>query len=216
MTDQTDKSMASNGAAPASAPASSNADPGAAFDAVLKDFEAKTKESASQPVTLDHLSRLTKGIQPVVEFVNLERQAKLDARIDADLNTSIDDIAKSYPDAPQAAIKKIIRDALYHMVDTDDAAREGWQNRDSAPPVWNGFKDKLKTEIGAILDDFKPKTETNDTRTDLDRAAAAVRNVSTQPTPVPDFDPVKAFNMGDREWENYKRDYYSKQRAASG
>lgn len=167
------------------------ASPGSDYKSLLQEYEAKTT-----PATVADLSRFAKLIEPVVGFVEEKRVGELQSQLQKDIDDSVSVVKGDLPDE----WKTIARGHIEGLVATKDDYRNAWENRSKNPEAW---KEKC-TLANADLAKLRNPQSTNDVRTDIDRAAAAVRNISTEPPRFEQPDPVTAMRMSDRDWEAYK------------
>ena len=183
MTQQTDQNTgnppANSGAAPA-VPAESE------FTKLLNEFE---KSTANQPV-----ATLLKELQPVVEYARDELSAKAEARVEGDLKDAVtylkdDDQAKTIPD-------KFVQGYLRQFSVDNPEVAQAWENRRTNPNEW---KAKLKDAKNAFLEEVKG-LPANTVRTELEVAAASVRNQSTAPGQPEKYTAQQMMNMPERQW----------------
>lgn len=186
MTQQTDQITVNT---PATSGAETAAPAESEFDKLIKEFDNSPANKAT--------ANLLKSLQPVIQVATDELASKETARINSDLNAAVavlkdDEAAKAVPDR---LAKGFLRD---YSVDHPEVAL-AWENRAKDPSAW---KSKLAEARKAFVEEIKA-LPANTVRTEVEAAAAAVRNVSTAETQADSKTPADMMNMSDREWRKY-------------
>lgn len=202
MTTQSEALPANNGAGTAepgaAAPAVGTSSPAAASPGGdLQSLLTEYQKATPTPITTADFSKLVQAIVPVAASVQADATAKEEEAGKAFIAESVK-IARgtNIPEGQATLVEAYIR----HRVQTDQKVFDTWENRFKNPDGWKGFLTQANGELAPLL----PPQSTNDVRTDVERAAAAVRNVSTSPPNLQQPSPAEVMTMNDRDWGIYK------------
>jgi len=222
MTDQTDNTATGNvtvASETKAAPAATTAAPGSELDALLKEFEQGVSKPANLPANslLKVLSAFRDEVTPIREYVAAEAQTKADAQYQEDVKGAVAFVKKE-SGVPNAFSEKFVRGYLRDLVASDPSANEAWENRQKTPDTWKGYLSKaseaVKTDYAEFLKTIPVQKER--VTSDVERAAATLRNVSTEPPQQPNlpssFDVIHTMN--DRDFKAYLQKVYAAQQAA--
>ena len=205
---QTDATTVSNPEAASDAVSSAAVSgTGSELDSLLKEFESGTKDS--NPA----LAKVVKAISPVVDYVNQEASDKAQAKFRDEVNQYV---AQATDGLPEAFPRALAEGYLHKLVSDSPEYRDAFDNRRKSPSAWQTVLVKAKTDLSEMYGKLQPaKTETTEPVSDVKRAEAAVRNVSTEPLVLEPLDFTSAVhNMSERDWNDYKRKAYAVQQAA--
>jgi len=206
---QTDATTVSNPEAASDAVSSAAASgTGSDLDSLLKEFEGGTKNSNPE------LAKVVKAMSPVIRRAERQEAEEAEAKFKEELSTFIKAARKGaaddFPD-------ELVEGYLHKMVSDDPRAKAAFENRHNAPREWDSYLEKANPKIVTWAERFnKPAVEERpEPVSDVKRAEAAVRNVSTEPLAVEPLDATAAVHhWSDRQWDDYKRKAYAAQQAA--
>lgn len=169
--------------------ASSNQD----LDALLTEFKGNEPNKTSPD-----LSKLLKGIEPVVRFVDEARAEKETAARAKVVEESVAFIKGA--DELKDFDGEIVEGFLFQRYQKDAAFRSAHDNRDKDPGAWTkalaGAQESLKEKSG--------KMPANTVRSDLEAATAAIKGSSAKPPADTDGPSLDAkINMSDHQWQQH-------------
>lgn len=160
-------------------------------------LEQFNKGTASPEVT-SAVTQVLKGIQPLVEDAADRKNQQAIERQTKDMAEAVAEVKKAIGDdsLDDDVVEGYIRQFGFKNPDVEKA----WQTRLQTPDAW-------KTSVTKVAESAKAKIRPGSTlRADTEAARAAVQNSSRNAPPPMAFDAVKASQMSDRGWSDYKKE----------
>lgn len=200
MTQQTSPASqtSGNGAGPASSQPSAEANKD--LNTLLKEYETSTAQPATAQPTNKAMAEFISLVKPLAEHVEAEKVAKQNAAIETDITAAVKSVRETLKLSDGIPNKAILAQLKQYGEDHPEFA-EAFQKRGENPDAWKVQLEKGQADVGEVFS----KVGSNSSRTDLEAAMAATRNISTAPQTQAQLDPVTAVNMSDRDWKQYKQ-----------
>ena len=161
------------------------------FDKLLKEFDSSN--TAAKP----DLTELVKGLKPVIDYADGQRQKEAKAAFENDVKSAV--LYLQEADEMKKASPKLIRGFLEAKASEDAGFKAAFEDRANNPAAWNA---KLEDARKEAAKEFSPML-TDDVRSDLEAAKAAIGGKTDQALEKGP-DPVALFRMNDQAFEDYK------------
>lgn len=191
MTQQIDRT---NGNAPAIAGSESSASE-TDLDRLLSEFQEGTRPAPSAQAAF------FKPIEPILRYVEEDRQAKAKTAFDADVAQAMDALTADSDDY-KALPKRFVRGYLETYAIENPSFKEAFTNKREDPAGWQAALGKAK---GEFQDEAKPFVSGR-LKSDVEAANAAVAGQSsTRLSPDEIVSPAKIHAMTDQEFKAHKQ-----------
>lgn len=165
---------------------------GSDLDSLIKEFDEGTNTNGNAAI-----AKVLKSIQPLVENSAAEQKARIDQKVKEQISANTSLIRKE-AGIPDVIPDYVIEGILHKQANDDPEAAAAWQEVALHPeklgPHVKKEAEKCKEWASKI-----PAQDT--TRTDVERATASVRNVSTSPNAAVKHDPRVLMDMPEREFQ---------------
>ena len=155
---------------------------------------------APEPTPNAEIGKLTKAIQPVVDYVNADRAEKQQKQIKADVKdiTGFFSEAEELKDIPDELKRGFIE---AHAQDNADFGK-AFDNKAENPKAWEAARETARDKFTELVSKLPGST----VRTDVEAAKAAVDGTTETIPSGEGPSPVQKMRMGPKEWRDYKEE----------